>query len=66
MYKMYKLFCGIFFLLGLGMISGCDRPEVPEGGYGQIIDELPDFPGAPKTLPVPEGLQEDLGRTNSF
>ena len=63
---MSKSLCGIFLLLGLWVISGCDRPEIPEGGYGQTIDELPDFPNAPKILPVPEGLQEDLKKTNSF
>ncbi|MBO7707261.1 MAG: hypothetical protein IK105_04780 [Thermoguttaceae bacterium] len=63
---MKKVFGGILFLLGLWAISGCDRPEVPQSEYGQIIDELPEFPGSPKTLPVPDGLQEDLRNTGSF
>lgn len=63
---MSKIFCGVLFLLGGWMISGCDRPEVPQSEYGQVVDELPDFPHAPRTLPVPDGLQEDLKRTNSF
>ncbi len=63
---MYKFFGGALLVLGLCWISGCDRPEVPESEYGQIIDELPDFPHSPKTLPIPEGAQDDLKRTGSF
>jgi hypothetical protein len=38
------------------LVSGCDSPEVPRGEYGEIIDELPDFPHSPKTLPIPDGV----------
>lgn len=49
---------GIVGMIGvLGAFSvGCDRPEVSRDEYGTVIEEFPNFPDAPKALPLPEGV----------
>lgn len=57
---MGKLIGGLLFLSLLGAIAGCDRPEIPRSEYGQIIEEFPDFPHSPQTLPLPEEVSAEM------
>jgi hypothetical protein len=53
---MFPMCGGLLLTSAFFLVPGCDSPEVPRGEYGEIIDELPDFPHSPKTLPIPDGV----------
>lgn len=60
---MGKFIGTVLLFAALAAVSGCDKPEVPRSGYGQTVDELPDFPHASPYLPLPEEVLTDLQKT---
>lgn len=56
-------FFPVFFAIVLLIIPfcGCDRPEVDPVQYGEILDKIPDVPGAEEEFAIPEveGVDHD-------